>query len=147
LKLAFFFVAFVSVGQFRSLLRMVKQIRADPNNPGITSPNDMVFDIGTRMGYSCLTFFMSHLVGLWLIFDRAEYIRLRLTFESIAKYDRKEVKTLLKEYPFSHKQDYLYSDVEVRNKLDKRGKKIDLNMTDKEYKKKRNRMFVQQKDN
>jgi hypothetical protein len=100
-------------------------------------------------------FLITHLFGLKLIYNNTLHIRLRLSHESKIKYDRSEVKELFDEYPFKHKEEFLYSDLEVRNRLTEYDKKFKRNSREfktqeeiEAYKRKKNAKFIltQEKD-
>ena len=93
-------------------------------------------------------YFISHVIGLKFVFDNALYVRLRLAYESKFKYNREDVNELLDEYPFRHKTDFLFSDLQIRNNIskfdgdDNKEQKIDL----KANKKKGNWLLIKEKE-
>ena len=104
----------------------------------------------SRFATGLIFYVIGHLVGLKIIFDHAFYVRLRLGHESRSKYNRNDVKELLNDYPFMHKEENLYSDVEVRNKLTHFDKKkiitTNNDINEKELKKKKNKLFVRDRN-
>ncbi len=71
-------------------------------------------------GYGLVGFFIAHCISLTILFSHTDYIRLRLYYEKSIQFDRKNVKDKYEDYPFAHKANYLYNDLEVRNKIKKK---------------------------
>lgn len=97
---------FVFVGKFRTF-RIGMKGSEDP----------FATNLLARTIWCMIAYLSCHLVSIKLIFDSALYIRLRLAYESNIKFDRRTVNQLHNDYPFAHKLDFLYNDLEVRNRL------------------------------
>jgi hypothetical protein len=57
-----------------------------------------------------------NIIGLRFVYDHTYYVRDRLEYENKIKFDRREVKELFHEYPFS-KDGNMATDVMVRNQI------------------------------
>lgn len=79
------------------------------------------FSLFTKsFAYGLVGFFITHLIGLTIVFSHTEYVRLRLFYEKSINFDRNSVKEKYEDYPFAHKASYLYNDLEIRNKIKKK---------------------------
>jgi hypothetical protein len=82
-------------------------------------PTDFTSLFIKSFSYGLVGFIIAHCVSLKFVFDHTEYIRLRMFYEKSIGFDRNEVLEKYEEYPFAHKVDYLFTDLEVRNKIAK----------------------------
>jgi hypothetical protein len=112
-----FTVVFALSGRIRNAILEIRKLPEDTFTASLLH----------RTSNGIFIFLLGHMVGLKFIYGKTLYVRLRLAHESKIKYDRSHVKELLDEYPFRHKEDFLYSDLEVRNRITHFDRKIKRN--------------------
>ena len=91
-------------------------------------------------------YFICHIFALYLLFNHAEYVRLRLAYENKCNYKRENGIELFDEYPFRHKTDFLFSDLQVRNRITNMEQNQDQKIKKGYFKKKYSDLKEKEKD-